>query len=177
MLELCKEAGINKLYLIKPEKEKSVKKTAISTVFRCRRADESGFLAIKTIRIIEDEDIIDIIKEIEIWEIILRINSWRRVMGTASLEFQCQIKDKNRKSLIYYIGMEYLNLQLNDLIINNNKFILENGVINPYLKQYIPMSKNLVLKMMHDLIGDLAIMHINGIAHLDIKPQNIMYHQ
>ena len=42
--------------------------------------------------------------------------------------------------------------------------------------KYVPITAQIIIKIMKDLVTSLFLMHLNGMFHMDIKSLNIMYH-
>jgi serine/threonine protein kinase len=83
------------------------------------------------------------------------------------------------ETIVQLIVMEYIEKSVNDIMTANMQLYSKNSTFEPSKNEkakFVPMTPQAITRIMKDLITSLFLMHLNGIYHMDIKPQNTMYH-
>lgn len=109
--------------------------------------------------------------------------------ATKSVQFSAPVADQVGRSLKAFIkearrlqslGIDHPNVvRINEVFEANNTAYyvmeyIEGASLQDYVRKHGPMSADAAKALLQPLIGAVATLHSNSIAHYDIKPANIM---
>lgn len=109
--------------------------------------------------------------------------------ATKSVQFSAPVADQVERSMKAFIkearrlqslGIDHPNVvRINEVFEANNTAYyvmeyIEGSSLQDYVKMHGPMSADAAKALLQPLVGAVATLHSNNIAHYDIKPANIM---